>query len=136
MLYYCEIGMNMSERKSKAGSSHLIDFYCCLNESLLLENHFLLIFLSCLFDCCLFNQSQLLLLLKNVLNCSQLIYHDVLISAVQQNGLVIQICALLFMFVSIMFYHRILNIVPVLYSRILLFIHCIYNSLHLLIPDC
>ena len=41
-----------------------------------------------------------------------------------------------FMFFSIMVYHRILNIVlPVLYSRTLLFTHYIHNSLHLLIPN-
>ena len=28
-------------------------------------------------------------------------------------------------------YYRTLNIVPVLYSRTLLFIHCVYNNLHL-----
>ena len=41
-----------------------------------------------------------------------------------------------FIFFSIMAYHRIVNIVfPMLYSRILLFIHSIYSSLHLLIPN-
>ena len=34
-----------------------------------------------------------------------------------------------------MVYHRILNVVPMLDSRTLLFIHPIYNSLHLLIPN-
>ena len=34
-----------------------------------------------------------------------------------------------------MIYYRILNIVPVLYSRILLFTHPICNSLHLLTPN-
>ena len=34
-----------------------------------------------------------------------------------------------------MVYHRILNVVPTLYSRTLLFIHPIYNSLPLLIPN-
>ena len=36
---------------------------------------------------------------------------------------------------SIMIYHRILNIIPWLYSRTLLFICSIYNSLHLKIPN-
>ena len=38
---------------------------------------------------------------------------------------------------SIIVYHRILNIVPVLYSRALLFIHSInmYNTLYLLLPN-
>ena len=43
------------------------------------------------------------------------------------------IYAFFFIFFSIMFYHRILNIVP---SRTLLFIHSLYNSSHLLIPNC
>ena len=34
-----------------------------------------------------------------------------------------------------MVYHKILNIVPCAISRTLLFIHSIYNSLHLLIPN-
>ena len=34
-----------------------------------------------------------------------------------------------------MLYHRILNIVPMRYSRTLLFIHPVYNSLHLLISN-
>ena len=38
-----------------------------------------------------------------------------------------------FTFFSIMVYHKTLNIV--LYSRTLLFIHFLYNSLHLLIPN-
>ena len=58
-----------------------------------------------------------------------------LISAVQQSGSVTHICTLFSIFFSIMVYHRILNIVPVLYSGALLFIHPIYNSLHLLISD-
>ena len=33
-----------------------------------------------------------------------------------------------------MVYHRILNILPSLHSRTLLFIYSIYNRLHLLIP--
>ena len=36
---------------------------------------------------------------------------------------------------SIMFYHKWLDIVPVLYSRISLFIHSKHNSLHLLTPN-
>ena len=39
-----------------------------------------------------------------------------------------------FIFFSIIVYHRILNY-TVLYSRILSFIHCLYTSLHLLIPN-
>ena len=38
----------------------------------------------------------------------------------------------LYFFLSIMVYHRILNIVPVLYHRCL---SILYNSLHLLIPN-
>ena len=41
----------------------------------------------------------------------------------------------LFKFFSIMVYHRVLNIVLILYSRTLLFIHLMYSSLHLLIPN-
>ena len=44
-------------------------------------------------------------------------------------------CMLFFMFFSIMVYHRIVTIVPVLYSRTLLFIHPLYNNLHLRIPN-
>ena len=40
-----------------------------------------------------------------------------------------------FMLFSTVVYHRILNIVPVLYSRTLLFIHLICNSLRLLTPN-
>ena len=53
----------------------------------------------------------------------------VLISAVQQSNSVALI------FFSIRVYHTILNIVPCVYSRTLLFIHPLYKSLHLLIPD-
>ena len=38
------------------------------------------------------------------------------------------------MFFSIMVYHRILN-VPVLYSRTMLFIRLVYDSVHLLNPN-
>ena len=41
----------------------------------------------------------------------------------------------MYVFFSIMVCHRILNIVSVLYNRIMLFIHPIYCSLHLLIPN-
>ena len=41
----------------------------------------------------------------------------------------------IFIFFSIMGYHRILNTFPVLYNRTFLFIHSIYNSLHLLTPN-
>ena len=44
----------------------------------------------------------------------------------------IQMCTFLLIFFSIMVYDRVLNIVPTLYSRTLLIIHHIYNSLHLL----
>ena len=57
-----------------------------------------------------------------------------LISAVQPSDLVLHMCVhiyILFHNFSIMFYHRILNIVP----WTSLFIHCIYYSLHLLIPN-
>ena len=63
----------------------------------------------------------------------QLIYNVVSISAVQQSDSGIHILRLLFIFFSIMAYHRILNQFPVLHSRTL-FVHPIYNSLHLLIP--
>ena len=66
-------------------------------------------------------------------NWTKLIY-NVLISSVPQNDSVI--------FFHIIFHilfhygcHRILNRFPVLYSRIQLFIHSIYNSSPLLIPD-
>ena len=39
------------------------------------------------------------------------------------------------MFFSMVVYHRILNTVPVLYSRTLLFIHPMYSSWHLLTPN-
>ena len=39
------------------------------------------------------------------------------------------------MFFSIMIYHRILNIVLVLYNRTLMFIHFAYSSLPLMIPN-
>ena len=45
------------------------------------------------------------------------------------------ICTLFFIFFSIIVYHRILNIVPCAACRILLFLHPMYNSLHLLIPN-
>ena len=38
-------------------------------------------------------------------------------------------------FFSIMVYYRILNIALVLYSNTLLFIHSIYDNMHLLIPN-
>ena len=38
-------------------------------------------------------------------------------------------------FFSIMVYHRIVNIVPYTYKKTLLFIHPLYNSLHLLTPS-
>ena len=55
-----------------------------------------------------------------------------LISAEQQSDSVIHIYTFFFIFFSIMVYHRILNIVPCVYSRALLFIHFLFNSLHLL----
>ena len=61
-----------------------------------------------------------------------LIYNVVLVSAVQQTDSLIHICILFFAFFSIMFYHRILNRAPCACSRILLFTHFIYDSLHLL----
>ena len=39
-----------------------------------------------------------------------------------------------FLFFSIMAYHRVLNIAPVLYSRTLSFVHSVHSSLHLLTP--
>ena len=41
-----------------------------------------------------------------------LTYNVMLVSAVQQNDSVIHMCALFFVFFSIMVYHKILNIVP------------------------
>ena len=58
-----------------------------------------------------------------------LIYDIELISAVQQSDSAIYI----YIFFFIMAYHRILNIVPLLYSRPLLFINSIHISLHLLV---
>ena len=58
-----------------------------------------------------------------------------LISTVQQSDCVMHINTFLFKFFSIMVYHRVLNIVLILYSRTLLFIHLMYSSLHLLIPN-
>ena len=53
-----------------------------------------------------------------------------------RDGLRVYIHIFFFIFFSIMVYYRILNIVPcVIYSRILLFIHLIYNSLHQVIPN-
>ena len=62
----------------------------------------------------------------------QLIYNIFLISAVQQSDSVIHSFLIFF---SIMVYHRILNTVLYAISRTLLFIHSIYNSLHLLTPN-
>ena len=62
-------------------------------------------------------------------------YNVVLISVVQQSDLVIHVHTFFLIFFSIMVYHRILNIYPVLYSRTLLFIHPIYNNLRLLTPN-
>ena len=64
-----------------------------------------------------------------------LIDNVVLISAVQQSDSFIHIYTSFLIFFSIMVYHRILSRVPVLYSKALLFIHPIYNSLHLLTPN-
>ena len=47
---------------------------------------------------------------------AQLIY-SVLISTVQQSGSVIHICTFLFIFFSIMIYHKTLNIVPFAIQR-------------------
>ena len=55
-----------------------------------------------------------------------------LIFAVQQSDSVTRIYSFFFIFVSTMVYHRMLNIVPYIYSRSL-FISSIHNSLHLLI---
>jgi len=67
-----------------------------------------------------------------------LIYNVVLISTVQHTQLHIYIhiymYTFFFIFFSVMVYHKTLNRVPCAYSRTLLFIHRIYNSLHLLTP--
>ena len=47
----------------------------------------------------------------------------------------IYICTVIFIFFSNMVYHRILNIMPLFYSRTLLFICPIYSNLHLLTPN-
>ena len=63
-----------------------------------------------------------------------------LISGVQQSDPVMRTDThththtFFFVFFSIMVYHRILSIVPLLCSMALLFIHSVYNSMHLLIP--
>ena len=56
-----------------------------------------------------------------------------LISVVQQSDSVIHIYIFLYVFFSVMIYDRILNMV--LYSRILLLVHPVYTSLHLLVPN-
>ena len=65
----------------------------------------------------------------------KLIYNAVLISAVQQSDSVIHIYSFLYSFPLwfIIGYYCIWF--PVLYSRTLLFIHSIYTTLHLLIPN-
>ena len=81
-------------------------------------------------------------ILKNFIEV-YLIYSVVLISATTEitakwfsyTYAYIYIYKFFFIFSSTMVYHRILNIVPMLYSRSLLLIHPIYNSLHLLTPN-
>ena len=66
-----------------------------------------------------------------------LIYSVVLIIAVQQSDLVIHTHTHTHKFLSILsivVYHSILNLVPMLYSTTLLFIHSINASFHLVIP--
>jgi len=62
-----------------------------------------------------------------------LIYDIELISAVQQSDSALSLYIYIYIYFFIMAYHRILNIVPLLYSRPLLFINSIYISLHLLV---
>ena len=68
----------------------------------------------------------------------QLIYSIVLVSGVQQSGAVLYIymCVYIYIYIlfHILFHYGLLFLV--LYSRTLSFIHSIYNSLHLLIPNC
>ena len=75
----------------------------------------------------------------------QLICSVVLIPAVEQHDSVlytylyiyvyIYINTFLFIFFSIMVYHRMFIQFPMLYSKILLFTHSVYNRLHLLTPN-
>ena len=78
----------------------------------------------------------------------QLIYSVVLVSGVQQidSVLYVYIYTHIYMYVhihiyilfrsfSIMVYYKVLNIVPVLYNRTLLFIYFIYSSVYILIPN-
>ena len=64
----------------------------------------------------------------------QLIYNVVLISAVQQSDSVTHIYIFLFVFFSIMVYHRILSTVPCAIQQDLV-VYPSYTSLHLLIPN-
>ena len=78
-----------------------------------------------------------------IIALTMLIYNVVLVSAVQQRDYYTYVFFLIFLF--IMLYHKILNIVPCVCSRTLLFIHYIYiyiythththTNLHLLIPN-
>ena len=70
----------------------------------------------------------------------ELIYNVVFISAVKQSVSVVYIYKYtyiysFFRFFSIIGYYKILNIVPWLYSRSLLFIYFIFSSVYLLIPN-
>ena len=53
------------------------------------------------------------------ISCNIVDYNLVFISAVQKSDPVTHICTFTFLFSSIVVYHRILNIVPWLYSRTL-----------------
>ena len=64
----------------------------------------------------------------------ELTYNIVLISAVQRSDSVIHIY-ILFIFFSIMVYHKMLNMVPCAVGQDMLFIHSGHNSLHLLVPN-
>ena len=64
----------------------------------------------------------------------ELTYNIVLISAVQRSDSVIHIY-ILFIFFSIMVYHKMLNMVPCAVGQDMLFSHSGHNSLHLLVPN-
>ena len=90
-------------------------------------------YVECNFDVALplFLYVLILLLLIEV----ELIYNVVLASGVQQSDAVLYTYIFFCRFFSITGYYKILNIVPVPYSRSLLFIYFIYSSLYLFIPS-
>ena len=66
-------------------------------------------------------------------HCRQILYHNVVFVSAYSKMIQLYMYIFFFIFLSIMVYYRtILNIVP---SKTLLFIHSIYNSLYLQIPN-